>query len=147
MGDEEWYPATVDQANDDGTFTISWDDDGDEPCKCAEKDMRLQEPRMPVSEGDEIDVWVSRVTADGKLGLTMVEGMTTGRRAPKDFSGFQDMDSDAWIDGKVTTITNFGIFVEVADEKGNPAQGLVHVSRIKDGFVEDPWAEADVGQD
>mmetsp|Transcript_24269 Transcript_24269/g.70030 ORF Transcript_24269/g.70030 Transcript_24269/m.70030 type:complete len:418 (-) Transcript_24269:67-1320(-) len=141
----EWYPATVDKVNKDGTYTLTWDEDGNEPYKAKKQDMKLQMQRMPVKVNDVIDVWVSRVE-DGKLGLSMYEG---GRKPQRriNLAAFAQMDPNTFVPGTVKKIMNFGLFVEIKAPDGSTAQGLVHVSRIRDGFVEDPWAEAEDGQE
>lgn len=107
-----------------------------------------------VQAGDDVEVWVKSVTDDGKLGLTMVESKIGGgggrpARGPVDLSGFVDHVWGDRMDGKVVSITNFGCFVEVTPPDGGagPQQGLVHVSEMSDGFVEDPWSIVEVGQE
>jgi small subunit ribosomal protein S1 len=45
------------------------------------------------------------------------------------------------VEGTVTKITNFGVFVELEDE----LEGLLHVSELADHKVEDPHAEVKIG--
>ncbi len=45
--------------------------------------------------------------------------------------------------GKVTKITNFGVFVEVEPQ----LEGLLHVSELADHKVEDPHKEVEIGQE
>jgi len=107
-----------------------------------------------VQGGQEVEVWVKSVE-DGKVGLTMVESKIGGgggggrSRAPTDLSGFVDHVWGDRLTGKIVSITNFGAFVEVAPPEGDagPQQGLVHISEMSDGFVEDPWSIAEVGQE
>ncbi|MDE5768409.1 MAG: S1 RNA-binding domain-containing protein [Oscillospiraceae bacterium] len=40
-------------------------------------------------------------------------------------------------EGKVKGITNYGAFVEVPQEKGNPITGMVHISEVANVFVND----------
>lgn len=47
------------------------------------------------------------------------------------------------VQGKVTKITNFGVFVELEDD----LEGLLHVSELTDHRVEDPHHEVEIGQD
>jgi small subunit ribosomal protein S1 len=44
--------------------------------------------------------------------------------------------------GKVTKITNFGVFVELEDD----LEGLLHVSELADHKVENPQDEVEIGQ-
>jgi len=95
---------------------------------------------------------VKQITDDGKIGLTMVESKIAGgggrpARAPVDLSGFVDSVWGERITGKVVSVTNFGCFVQLQPPTGDagPQQGLVHVSEMSDGFVEDPWSITEVG--
>jgi len=102
-----------------------------------------------VQEGQQVDVWISGKRDDGKYGLTMVEGMTDdgGRRAPADLTPFQDLSPDEFQTGVVARTAPFGAFVTVTLEGGASADGLVHVSQIRDGFVENVDDELSVGQE
>ncbi|MDE7121142.1 MAG: S1 RNA-binding domain-containing protein, partial [Oscillospiraceae bacterium] len=40
-------------------------------------------------------------------------------------------------EGKVKGITNYGAFVEVPQEEGNPVTGMVHISEVANVFVND----------
>jgi len=70
--------------------------------------------------------------------------------------GLKQMDEDPWathipekykpgtiITGKVTKITNFGVFVELEEE----LEGLLHISELSSDKVENPEELVDVGQD
>ncbi len=70
--------------------------------------------------------------------------------------GLKQMTEDPWlravperyqpgmvIRGKVTKITNFGVFVELEPE----LEGLLHVSELADHKVEDPQKEVQIGQE
>jgi len=143
--EKEWYDATVNEKNDDGTYSVSWDEDGDEPEDIKEKDIKLVErPALKVNQ--ILDVWLTKID-DGKLGLSMIEGGgSRGGGRNQDLSAFESLDPDTFIDGKVTRIQQYGFFVEIQHE-GQSAQGLVHVSQIKDSFCDDPWQEAEEGQE
>jgi small subunit ribosomal protein S1 len=47
------------------------------------------------------------------------------------------------VHGKVTKITNFGVFVELEDD----LEGLLHVSELADHKVDDPHNEVKIGED
>jgi len=47
------------------------------------------------------------------------------------------------VQGKVTKITNFGVFVELEQD----LEGLLHVSELADHKVDDPHSEVQIGQD
>ena len=197
--DGMWYPAEVTKINDDETFTVKWDDPDGGPETSEVKAQDMKYPPIPfeklevgqkytgtvrsvldfgafvdigaesdgllhisrmskeridniydfVQEGQDVDVWISGKRDDGKYGLTMVEGMTDdgGRRAPADLTPFQDLSPDDWQKGVVARTAPFGAFVTVTLEGGASADGLVHVSQIKDGFVDNVDDELSVGQE
>merc|ERR1740117_891016 len=78
------------------------------------------------------------------------EGMGGGGggapRAPADLTPFEGMESK-WLKGIVARTAPFGIFVTVKKETGETADGLVHITQIRDGFVENAEDEAEVGQE
>lgn len=53
-----------------------------------------------------------------------------------------DLEKDMVMNGVVTNVTSFGAFVDV----GVHQDGLVHISKIADGFVRDPADVLHVGQ-
>jgi len=114
-------------------------------------DRRIDNIDDYVSQGQEVEVWVSEVRDDGKLALSMVEskvGAGPGPRAPSDYSGFMDVSPDTFLTGVVASIAPFGIFVTVTPPGGGAtADGLVHITAIRDGFVENTEDEAEVGQE
>jgi len=70
--------------------------------------------------------------------------------------GLKQMTEDPWlravperyqpgmvVRGKVTKITNFGVFVELEPE----LEGLLHISELADHKVEDPQQEVQIGQE
>lgn len=116
-------------------------------------EARVESTYDVVSEGQQIDVWVSQVTDDGKLGLSMLEskiggGGGGGRRAPADYTPFLDVADTEWLTGTVASIAPFGVFVTVTPPNGgDPVDGLVHIAQIRDGFVENTADEVDIGQE
>merc|ERR1711972_200782 len=63
-----------------------------------------------------------------------------------DFSAFEDVGSDQWLSGKVKRIASFGAFVAVTAPDGEAeADGLVHVTQIRSGYVESVEDELEVG--
>jgi len=196
--DGQMYPGTVIKVNDDGTFQVKWDDSdgGPEDSPVKPKDMkyppiplekleigqkfkgtvrsvrefgafvdfgavtdglvhisrmaneRVNDPNDYAEVDQEVDVWVTDIRDDGKVGLTMVEGKTGGRRQPADLTPFESLSPDEWLMGKVDGIMPFGAFVAVTlPDGGASASGLVHVSQLKDGFVEDVNDEVEIGQE
>jgi len=100
-----------------------------------------------VQPGQAVKVWVLGVSPQGKLSLTMVKSKGTDDSGSADLTGFQDLSPEEWLEGTVAAVTDFGLFVAVSAPGGGPvAQGLVHISQIRDGFVEHPAEEAEVGQ-
>jgi len=110
---------------------------------------RVNDIHEYLEEGQEVEVWVSDVKDDGKFGLTMVEGKIGGGGggAPRDVSAFADVSAEEWLDGTVATVLSFGAFVTVTAPGGATADGLVHISRIREGFIESVEDELSVGQD
>lgn len=103
-----------------------------------------------VEEGQEVEVWVSAVRDDGKVSLSMVEGLIGdgARSAPNvDVEDFEGYGPDEWIDGVVQRLAPFGAFVTVTSPGGVQAQGLVHISQVKDGFIDELSAELEEGQE
>lgn len=55
--------------------------------------------------------------------------------------------TNTWCEGVVTRIENYGAFVDVMPPSGgDPVSGLLHISQIKDGRVDDPAEELEVNQ-
>jgi len=137
--DEEWYPGTVEKDNGDGTFDVKWDDPDGGPESHAVKSDDMKHGEKSLDYGDEVEVFIEKVY-DEKIQLSMLP--------PPDLSKFAELHPDEFIDGTVDGIAKFGIFVMVKTPgSGAPQKGLVHVSQIKDGFVDDPWSEVEEGQE
>mmetsp|Transcript_19211 Transcript_19211/g.48380 ORF Transcript_19211/g.48380 Transcript_19211/m.48380 type:complete len:431 (+) Transcript_19211:65-1357(+) len=125
-----------------------------------------------VSVGQAVRVWVTYITDDGKLGLTMVRRKTSflpggvenksnfdirmrwqdvheqqREEEAETFMAFRAVSPDEWLEGHVASITGWGIYVTlVPPGGGSPVEGMVHVSQIRDGYVEDPALEVQIGQ-
>eukprot|EP00933_Yihiella_yeosuensis_P008689 TRINITY_DN114279_c0_g1_i1.p1 TRINITY_DN114279_c0_g1~~TRINITY_DN114279_c0_g1_i1.p1 ORF type:complete len:375 (-),score=56.62 TRINITY_DN114279_c0_g1_i1:74-1198(-) len=97
--------------------------------------------------GDTLKVWVSDL-ADGKITLTMIESDGKGGYDPGiDFSEFESVSTDDWLDAEIEAVEAFGAFVRVFPPKGGePSRGFVHVSNLQDNFVEHPSFVVKVGQ-
>merc|ERR1719324_2077312 len=67
---------------------------------------------------------------------------------PADLSAFESISSEDWLTGTVARCASFGAFVSVkAPDSDATADGLVHITQIKDGFVENVEDELEVGQE
>lgn len=95
-----------------------------------------------VAIGDDVDVWVSRISGDHKLELSMVEHKfrTARDRITRDVSDFVGLPPAEWLAGTVRGFTSYGIFVDVSPPggKGLAQKGVVHVTEISDEYVECP---------
>merc|ERR1719210_523033 len=60
---------------------------------------RVNDPNDYAEVDQEVDVWVSDIRDDGKLGLTMVEGKIGGVRPRVDVTPFEALDADEWLTG------------------------------------------------
>jgi small subunit ribosomal protein S1 len=79
-----------------------------------------------IHEGDEIDVWVRRVSPKkGRIELTMIKplGLEWG-----------EIKKDMVITGKVVRLEKFGVFVDIGAER----PGLVHISEMTHEFIRTP---------
>merc|ERR1711974_578693 len=75
-------------------------------------------------------------------------GSFASARQPPDLSAFEGIPSDQWLTGKVARTAPFGAFVTLtAPDSDATADGLVHITAIKDGFVEDVNDEVSPGDE
>jgi len=98
-----------------------------------------------VEVDQELDVWVTNIDPESnRLGLTMVEGkMGGGRRGPREvINPIDSLNVGDELEGTVESIREFGAFVDIGAERS----GLVHISRLADGFVENPHDHVSEGQ-
>jgi small subunit ribosomal protein S1 len=94
---------------------------------------RVEKVTDVVQMGEEVRVWVKKVDKKrGRISLTMVKPTT--RR-------FKDLKPDAVVDGVVTRIEPYGVFVDI----GTGRDGLVHVSELTDGYIGSPGEVVSVG--
>uniref|UniRef100_A0A7S2N301 S1 motif domain-containing protein n=1 Tax=Zooxanthella nutricula TaxID=1333877 RepID=A0A7S2N301_9DINO len=106
-----------------------------------------------LTPGQLVQVWVSAIPdpdqegRKSRLELTMLREKTT-RSLEVDLSGFEGVGPDEWLPATVSEPVAFGLWVSLAPPGGGAkARGLVHVSQIRDGFVDHPALEFRVGQD
>eukprot|EP00439_Symbiodinium_sp_Y106_P054361 s3528_g7.t1 len=146
--EEEYYAATVQKDNGDGTFDIVWEEDD---CEYMAEKSKMELLRLAeLEEGSKVTVYVESVKTDKdgqqKLWLALVKDKigTQGPKPMVDLSGFTDLSTDLWLRGTVTKILNFGAFVRVEPPTGEAAQGLVHVNEVRDGFIKNLEEELSV---
>jgi len=115
------------------------------------KDSYVENVEDEVTVGQEVKVRILSVdSAANKIALSMKEeggGAGGAKGGPPDVSGFDTVTDADWLPGVVKSLVNFGAFVEVTPPDGPPAQGLLHISQIKEGFIEDPGEELEVDQE
>ena len=79
-----------------------------------------------VKTGDTVEVWVRRVVpSKQRVDLTMIEPLPLEWR---------EIEKDMVIEGKVTRMERFGVFVDIGAER----PGLVHISEITHGYIKSP---------
>lgn len=152
VGDK--YEGTIKRVAQFGAFVdFGCERDGLVHISCL-KDGFVGSASDEVQEGDAVTVWVKSVE-DGKIGLTMVESKLSGgggggggggTRRRANLTPFEGLIGGRKIKGTVKSIQKFGAFVEV-EVGGEVAQGLVHVSEMSEGFVEDPFSVVSQGDE
>jgi small subunit ribosomal protein S1 len=93
-----------------------------------------------LKKGDPIECQILSVDEERRriaLGLKQLEEDPWETRIPEKYS------PGSTVKGKVTKITNFGVFVELEDE----LEGLLHVSELADHKVEHPESLVNVGEE
>ncbi len=79
-----------------------------------------------IHEGDEVDVWVKRVSPKkGRVELTMIQPLGLDRG---------EIKKDMVISGKVVRLEKFGVFVDIGAER----PGLVHISEMTHDYIRTP---------
>ncbi|CAK9008832.1 unnamed protein product [Durusdinium trenchii] len=90
--------------------------------------------REALKVGEKLKVQVLKAGSDG-------EPMSLSAKLWEE----DDDRSSSWLDAKVYNIKPFGIFIEVSAKNG-VRQGMVHISQIREGFVEDIFSEVEIGE-
>lgn len=86
-----------------------------------------------VQVGDEVQVWIKKVDKKrGRISLTMIRPVTIR---------LKDIQPDMIVQGVVTRIEPYGVFVDVGAER----EGLIHISELVDGFVHSPEEVVSIG--
>jgi len=99
---------------------------------------KVSHPGEVLKKNDEIDCVVLKVEEDKQriaLGLKQLDEDPWARAVPENYIPGQI------VEGTVTKITNFGVFVELEKD----LEGLLHVSELADHKVEDPHTEVKIG--
>ena len=79
-----------------------------------------------LNEGDEVDVWVSKVDpAKKQVMVTMIEPYAVE---------WSDLKEGQIYNGRVTRLENFGAFINIGAER----EGLVHISELSHGYIKHP---------
>jgi len=81
-----------------------------------------------LKEGQEIDVWVKKVTRKDE-----VERVEVTMFQPLDLE-WRDIKKGMTVKGKVVRLEKFGAFIEIGAER----PGLVHISEMAHGYVREP---------
>jgi len=100
---------------------------------------KISHPSEMLKKGDEIECVVLKVEEDKQriaLGLKQLHEDPWARAVPENYIPGQI------VEGTVTKITNFGVFVELETD----LEGLLHVSELADHKVEDPHQEVKIGE-
>mmetsp|Transcript_53929 Transcript_53929/g.101099 ORF Transcript_53929/g.101099 Transcript_53929/m.101099 type:complete len:266 (+) Transcript_53929:30-827(+) len=110
-----------------------------------------------LSPGQSVDVWVTGFRAQSygvvqeqtwKVDAKLEVSMLAPSGLSSDVTEFLQLPGDALLSAKVTRLEPYGIIAEVRSPSGgSPVQGFVHVSDIREGYVEHPGDEVEVGQD
>eukprot|EP00930_Biecheleria_cincta_P077410 TRINITY_DN646_c0_g3_i1.p1 TRINITY_DN646_c0_g3~~TRINITY_DN646_c0_g3_i1.p1 ORF type:complete len:536 (+),score=127.04 TRINITY_DN646_c0_g3_i1:86-1693(+) len=142
------YKGTVKSVRDFGAF-VDIGAEGDGLLHISSiANKRVENIYDYLEDGQVVDVWISGKRDDGKFGLTMIEGKTDrGRPPPADLGTFANLDPNEWHKGTVRTLASYGAFVTVTLEDGTEADGMVHISQIRDGFVDNVEDELSAGQE
>lgn len=89
-------------------------------------DGRVKKVTDVVSIGQQVNVWIKDVDPDQeRISLSM---------RPKPKYRLRDLKPGMVVDGRVTGIRDYGVFVDI----GSETEGLVHVSEMAEGYVSKP---------
>ncbi len=96
---------------------------------------RINKPSDVISEGQEVNAWVVSVERKReRIGLSLLE--------PPALS-WEQVKKGHTYKGKITRLERFGAFVDIGAER----DGLVHVSELAPGFIQDPSELVQVGEE
>jgi small subunit ribosomal protein S1 len=150
---DEWLEGTVRTVTDFGAF-VALDESTDGLVHISQlSDDHVDDPAEQVSVGDSVKVRILSVdTESNRISLSMRSesqqrgggGRSGGeRREPKDVSILLDVPVDEFLPGKVVAVKTYGCFVQLE----NGIDGLVHISQLADGHVDNVEDVVSMGQD
>jgi len=141
----EWLDGLVVNKQDFGTFVSVKSPTSDGRAQGLVYITEVKEGGADIAEPVKVRV-LSVDPERNRMSLSMKEPAPP-RGDTADLEPFKTMDKGVWIEGVVKSLQDFGAFVEVAPPGGGqPVSGLVHLTQIKEGFVEDPAEELEVDQ-
>jgi len=152
---DDWFEGEVVGTPSFGAFVVLTAEDGTEAQGLVHvsqiADTFVENINDFVSVGQQVKVRVQSVDVDAnRMSLSMKDGSGFGGGAPRepaDLSAFEGISPDEWLTGTVARCQSFGAFVNVKAPDGAVADGLVHITQIRDGFVESVEDELEVGQE
>ncbi|MFQ5460481.1 MAG: S1 RNA-binding domain-containing protein, partial [Anaerolineae bacterium] len=98
-------------------------------------DRRVRNVEDVVKSGTAVDVWIKEIdVSKSRISLSM-------RRKPN--RPLDSLRPGNVLTGRVTSVTRYGAFVDI----GSETEGLVHVSEMSSGFVQNPQDVVEVGTD
>jgi len=155
VSESEWLDATVDGIMDFGAFVVVTPPSGGPPVNgllhlSQIKAGFVEHPSQELEIGQAIRVRILAIDrAKGKLKVTMKDvGEQPLKKGTQDVSAFSAVDEGEWFVGTVNHTRGYGILVDLPMPDGEGIiQGMVHVSEIRDDFVDDPALEVEVGQE
>mmetsp|Transcript_3702 Transcript_3702/g.12209 ORF Transcript_3702/g.12209 Transcript_3702/m.12209 type:complete len:489 (-) Transcript_3702:146-1612(-) len=156
--DGNMYPGKVINRNMDGTFQVRWEDPDGGP---TDSPIYYKDMRYPPISVDSLEVGqkyrgtvmalrdFGALVDDGKISLTMVESKIAlgGARKRDDLTPFTDLDANEFRRGIVQRIAGFGAFIRVTLDDGSEAEGLCHITQIREAFVDKIEDAFGVGQE
>lgn len=109
---------------------------------------RIRDKSKRLRVGQVVDVWVTEVQSNDKFSLTMIEGARLSQppTSESDYPAFEGISTNEWLEGTVEGLSYQGAFVRVKSTTGAEATGFVHVSAIREGYVQDVSSELHQGQ-
>jgi len=155
--EDKWYDAIVQRDYEDGTFMVTWTEDGYEYTQKAEQ-MKLKKKAtvsVDFQAGDPIEAYydedekwhparLKTNNGDGTLQITWDEDGNEQEikpehvRPPTPKIALSDLEPGQKFTGRVVSVAGFGAFVDIGAER----DGLVHISKIANERIDNMflWA-------